>query len=100
MKVILTKHGGFAAGIQRPPHVVDSSTLTVKDSEELAVLVEALKSCRMVENVGPGRARDAMSYTIKLEEEDGQEVFRQSDTTMSKEFADLLRWLELHPGHA
>lgn len=96
MKVILTKHGGLAAGIRRPPHILDSTALTEAGAKELSRLVTALKASPRVEEQGPGRARDAMGYTITLEEDDKQSVFRQSDTTMSPEFADLLQWLELH----
>ncbi len=75
---------------------MDSSKLTEADAEELFELVAALKASPKVEEQGPGRARDAMSYTITLEEDDGHSVFRQSDTTLSPEFAALLQWVELH----
>ena len=96
MKVTLTKHGGLAAGIRRPPHSVDSTALTEADAQEFARLVAALRASPTVEERGPGRARDAMSYTITVEESSQQTVFRQSDTTMSPEFALLLQWLEFH----
>jgi hypothetical protein len=94
VKVILTKHGGFAAGIRRRPQVLDSGTLAEIESRELSGLAAALKATRPVENEGPGRARDAMSYTITLEEGERSDVFLQSDTNMSPEFNDLLLWLE------
>ena len=96
MKVILAKHGGFAAGILRRPHIVDSTTLPETAAEELARLLAELKTAPGVKEEGPGRARDAMSYTITVEDGGEQTVFRQSDTTMSPSFAALLQWLELH----
>ncbi|MGW6080880.1 protealysin inhibitor emfourin, partial [Streptomyces sp. NPDC055186] len=44
----------------------------------------------------PGRARDAMSYTITVENNGRLTVLTQSDTTMTPEFAALLGWLEKH----
>lgn len=94
MKITLTKHGGFAAGIFRPPYTVDSSELREADAKELSALVAAVKASPKVEEVGPGRARDAMSYTILVEENGKETVFRQSDTNMTPAFGDLLHWLE------
>jgi hypothetical protein len=96
VKVILEKYGGFAAGIRQPPHIVDSTALPETDAEELAQLVSALKGAPAVEEESPGRARDAMSYTITVEDGGKRTVFRQSDMTMSPLFAALLQWLELH----
>jgi hypothetical protein len=43
----------------------------------------------------PGQARDAMSYTMTIEE-DGAEttVITQSDINMSPAFADLMQWID------
>jgi len=63
----------------------------------LARLVAAAKTAPAAEEGGPGRARDAMSYSITVEDGDRPTVLRQSDTTMSPAFAALLDWLERHP---
>lgn len=98
MKVTLAKHGGLAAGIFRPPRIVESSTLPEQVAAELAGLVAAVKTAPAVKEERPGRARDAMSYTITIEEDGGEpSVLRQSDITMSPSFAALLEWLEHHP---
>ncbi len=97
MRVTLTKHGGLAAGIRRPPRVVQASTLPQSGAAELARLVAALKVAPSVPESGPGRARDAMGYTITVEEDGGDRTsFTQSDLTMSPAFAALLQWLERH----
>jgi hypothetical protein len=64
--------------------------------EELARLLEAAKATSEVPDAGPGRARDAMSYTITVEDRNHQTVLRRSDSNMSSEFAALLTWLERH----
>jgi hypothetical protein len=97
MKVTLTKHGGLAAGIRRPPRIVDTDTLPKPAAVELARLVAAVKAVPAAEEDGPGRARDAMSYTITVEDDGRPTVLSQSDTTMSPAFAGLLNWLEKHP---
>jgi hypothetical protein len=98
MKVTLAKHGGLAAGIRRQPLIVDSATLPEPAEEALTRLVEAVKAAPTDHEERPGRARDAMSYTITIEESGGEPtVLRHSDVTMSPSFAALLQWLERRP---
>ena len=98
MKVSLAKHGGQAAGILlgRPPQVLDTSTLAPTAAEEICKLIEAATAAQPAEEGGPGRARDAMSYTITVEDGDRQTVVKCSDTNMSHALADLLVLLERH----
>ena len=42
------------------------------------------------------RARDAMSYTITVEDRGRPTVLAQSDVTMTRAFAELLTWLQEH----
>jgi hypothetical protein len=96
MKVALATHGGLAAGInlRLPPRVVDADTLPEPVAEELAQLVAAAKAAKPP--MEEGRARDAMSYTITVDDGGHQVILTESDTTMSREFAALLSWLEQH----
>ncbi len=96
MKVTLATHGGQAAAInlRLPPRVVDAEALPQEAARELARLVEAAKTTQAVKEDGPGQARDALSYTITVEDVDRSTVLTQSDTTMSPAFAALLTWLE------
>jgi hypothetical protein len=97
MKVTLSKYGGLAAGIRRTPLVIESSTLSKQAVAELEQLVAAVKAAPSVKEERPGRARDAMTYTITLEEDGGERfVISQSDTAMSPSFATLVEWLERH----
>jgi hypothetical protein len=96
MKVTLATHGGLAAAInlRLPPQVVDADTLPEPDAEELAQLVAAAEAAQRPKE--QGRARDAMSYTITVDDGDHQAILTESDATMSREFAALLSWLEQH----
>jgi Emfourin len=97
MTVTLSTYGGLAAGIRRPSRTVKSSTLAEPVAAELAQLVTAVKAAPSVKEERPGRARDAVSYTITIEEDGGEiSTISQSDTTMSPAFAALLEWLDRH----
>ena len=98
MKVSLAKHGGQAAGILlgRPPQVLETSTLSPTTAKEISGLIEAATAASPVYENSPGRARDAMSYTITVEDGDHQTVLKCSDTTISRDFANLLALLERH----
>jgi hypothetical protein len=94
MKVTLAQHGGLAATMNRVPQVLDAGALPKLAKEELTRLVAAVHAASTPEeNV---RARDAMTYTITVQDGGQPIVLTQSDTTMSPPFADLLAWLEQH----
>ncbi len=69
MKVTRTKHGGLAAGMRRPPQIVDADALPKPAAGELVRLVAAANAVPEADGKGPGRARDAMSYTITVEDD-------------------------------
>ena len=97
MRVTLATHGGQAAGIniRLPPRVLDSATLPEPAAKTLSHLVAAAKSVE-VSAASDQRARDAMSYTITVEDSGRSTVLTQSDVTMTREFAELLAWLQEH----
>ena len=98
MKVTLATRGGLAATVndRRQPATVDSGTLPADEVAILTRLVAAAAQGPARADTELGLARDAMSYTITVE--DGAESMKltQSDTTMSPSFYDLYRWLEDH----
>jgi len=98
MKVTLATHGGLAATINRRlrPKGVDGESLSREEAQELARLVAAAEATPAREEDRAGYARDAMSYTITVEDGDRSIKLTQSDTTMSRSFNDLRRWLEDH----
>lgn len=95
MKITLATHGGQAAALnlRRPPRVIDTDTLTAGDAAELARLA-ADAATTPPRGEAPGKSRDAMSYTITVEDGGKQTVLSQSDTTMSQAFAKLLARLQ------
>ncbi len=97
MKVTLAAHGGLAAagGLGLPPDTLDTDTLPGKGAAELARLMAAASSRRPPAD-RPSRARDAMSYTITVEDGGRSTVLEQSDASMTPEFAALLTWLQQH----
>lgn len=94
MKLTLMTRGGFATGIRRPPRVVDSSQLPESAARKLTQLVAAARAVPEDVEKGPGRARDAMTYTITIDDNGESTVVKQSDTMMTPQFAALLEWLE------
>jgi Emfourin len=97
MRVTLATHGGQAAGInlRLPPRVVDSATLPEPAAEKLSQLVAAAKAVE-VSAASDQHGRDAMSYTITVEDSGRSTVLAQSDVTMTRQFAELLAWLQEH----
>ncbi|MEV4190125.1 protealysin inhibitor emfourin [Streptomyces toxytricini] len=95
MRVSLAVRGGLAATTHRgPPEVVDTADLPAAEAAELARLVAALTPGPRSD--GPGRARDAVSYTITVEDGGRSTASTQSDAAMSPSFAALLAWLRDH----
>lgn len=97
MRVALATHGGLAAGIfqSREPAVVDTAMLGDADAREITALVAAATAAGGRTRPGTPSGADAMAYTITVENGDTH-VLRQSDTSMTPEFAALLTWLQSH----
>jgi hypothetical protein len=78
-----------------PPRVLDTDQLPADAGRELSRLVAAAAA-------SPGgrrpdtHARDAMSYTVTVDDAPHSTTLTASDTTMSPAFAALLAWLERH----
>ena len=97
MKVTLTTVGGLAAGIRRPPTVIDSAALPPDQAAELKALAKRAAADPAPATAGPGRARDAQHYTITVESGDGPSAsLSRSDTTLTPGFAALLAWIQGH----
>ncbi|MER6262136.1 protealysin inhibitor emfourin [Streptomyces sp900105245] len=99
MKVTLETYGGLAAVTdrRRPPKVLDTDDLSETAAAELSDLLAAAVSTPLEERVEQaGRARDAMSYTITVQDGDRLTALEQSDAAMTPAFASLLTWLKKH----
>jgi hypothetical protein len=91
MKVSVTQHGGFAAGIRRPTQIVDTTLLTASKAKELKKLIENAVRTPLAND--SGHARDTITYAIQVEKRGSEPiVFSQSDASMSEDFASLLDW--------
>jgi hypothetical protein len=98
VKVTLIESGGLAAGMRRPPRTVDTANLSAAEAAELERLVAAVEAAP-APSAGPGRARDAMSYTIKLEAPGkAPATITRSDTDLTAAFGDLLAWIKRRAG--
>ncbi|MGW2052101.1 protealysin inhibitor emfourin [Streptomyces sp. NPDC001858] len=98
MRVTLATYGGLAAVVRAglPPDTVDTDALPESAAAELSRLVAAAVPAAEGDREPHGRAPDAMSYSITVEESGHSSVLVQSDADMSPEFAALLRWLKEH----
>ncbi|MEV6734367.1 protealysin inhibitor emfourin [Streptomyces sp. NPDC051364] len=94
MKVTLESYGGLAAAIRRRPEVLDTAALPENAAAELTQLVAAAVAMPVDDQAD--RARDAMTYTITMEDDSHATVLEQSDAAMSPAFATLLTWLKKH----
>ncbi|MEV8504839.1 protealysin inhibitor emfourin [Actinoplanes sp. NPDC051475] len=101
----LQEHGGLAAAINRVAavRVADTRLLPPQQAEELARLAEAALGTDAAPPAGPaassagrGAARDAMSYTVTVEDTGATRVLNGSDTDASPQLADLVRFLQDH----
>jgi hypothetical protein len=99
MKVTLSKHGGWAAGIQlgAVPRVIEATALPAPAAADLARLASAAEASPAVDAKAASRGGDIGTYSITIEHGGRTAVLRQSDTTMSPAFAALLEWIERHP---
>jgi hypothetical protein len=100
MKVTLEKFGGLAAGMRRPPKIVDDAALAPAEADELARLVQvAASNPTPAGAAGPGQARDAMTFKITVEDQGRTTVLTAKDSSLSTPFVALRDWLEKHaPG--
>jgi len=97
MKITLNTAGGFAAGIRRPARVVNAESLPESDKQQLKQLVDAVdRAGATVDESSPGRARDAMSYTIAVDDGGQTQQYKQRDGDMSPAFSALLQFINDH----
>ncbi|AEV83534.1 hypothetical protein ACWT_2907 [Actinoplanes sp. SE50] len=99
MRVSLASHGGMAAAItsRLPPRVLDADRLPRDAAQELRRLVAAATADPGGAAPSP-RARDAMTYTVTIDDGPRSTTLTASDTTMSAAFGELVAWLDQRIG--
>ena len=94
MRVTLSEHGGFAAGIRRAPFTVDATELEAAAAERLRELVAAAMASP-TSPAGRSTARDAMRYTVTVSESGRAPVtLHASDADPGSPVAALVDWLQ------
>lgn len=96
MKVTISEYGGLAPGIRRLPQTIDTSSLSMESASELSKLIAAASKPPTGSENSQDRGRDAVSYAVRVEEDDKSDEIRQSDTAMTPAFAALLEWFDKH----
>jgi hypothetical protein len=96
VRVSLASSGGFAAALAlgRPPRVVDGDALTAAEAEELAALLAAVRAEALPED--DGRARDAVTTTLTVDDAGTTTVLRRSDVASTPAWEQLLTWVRQH----
>lgn len=95
--VSLLTYGGLAGGLQRPPVVIDASTLTATEQQQLLALVRALEASPPPAITGPGAGRDVQGYVITVEQPGKAPVeYEANDLSRNQAFATLSRWIQTH----
>ncbi|GIF04783.1 protealysin inhibitor emfourin [Actinoplanes siamensis] len=99
MRLSLATRGGMAAPIARrlPPQVLDTDRLPDDAVRELRRLVAAASADPGGAHPAPP-ARDAMTYTITVDDGPRSATLVSSDTSMSPAFAALLDHVQRHLG--
>ena len=96
MRVSLTSSGGFAAALSlgRPPRVVDADALPAAEAAQLAALVAAVRQEAPAED--DGRARDAVTSTLTVEDAGTTAVLRRSEAAATPAWEELVTWVRRH----
>lgn len=96
MKISLSERGGFAATtrMSAPARVLDVATLPAKDAATLAHLISAARAAPAP--AGGGGARDAMRYTLSIDDDGQVTTLAQGDAGMTDAFAALRDWVRDH----
>jgi hypothetical protein len=96
MKVSLAAHGGWGAGLRRPPLTLDTAALPDGVAAQGMRLAAGAEAADTPDAVAKARAPEAMTYEIVLDYADRAVTLRGSDVAQSPEFAALREWIEQH----
>jgi hypothetical protein len=94
MKLTLKSSGGISPPLLHPP-AVDTSTLAENELEDLRRLLQAAEVSASPPQTSAA-IRDGMSYTLTIEEDNGQRVLRQTDAGLTPAFDKLMAFIRVH----
>ena len=90
MKITLYQFGGLAAGMRRPPLVLESAKLAPDEATHLARLVDAARTTT-ASGAAPGP--DQMSYRLAIDAASGAMEVAAHDGAMTPSFEALMRFV-------
>lgn len=96
MKLALEQEGGISAGVRQPATRLDSTLLSEDQLSELRRMLAQLKEASRIPVVEPNRTRDAVIFTITVEEQGDRGSYCQADMHMTEAFADLKMFIQTH----
>ena len=100
MRVSLDTYGGLAGGVGGAPVVVDTDELSEEARNELRRLISAAAAASSrdePELAAAEQLRDAQTYEITIDDDDGNSaVLQATDGSVPEEFAQLRDFLRIH----
>jgi hypothetical protein len=90
----LEKDGGWPPRTSQSPQTVEIDGLPAAIVAQVNGLAAKLKNSGQPPVPDTSRARDAVTYTIVIEDKGQRLTFKQRDTQLTREFDAMLHWLE------
>lgn len=93
----MEKDGGWAPRAASPqPKAVEVDQLPAETIAHVRGLAANLKKSGQPDMRQASAMRDAISYSIVIEDNGDRRSFKQKDSQMTREFDAMLKWLEDH----
>jgi len=96
LRISLEKDGGWPPRTALQPKAVEVDQLPAETVAHVRGLAASLKKSGQPETRQPSAARDAISYSIVIDDNGERLSFKQRDAQMTREFDAMLNWLEDH----
>ena len=97
MIVTLAEENSAVPGASKRTLIVDLSTLDGDAARSGRLLAEQLMSSHPLTPASNPRARDTVEYTLTIDHDGRGASYSADATSVSREFADVLKWVKLQP---
>lgn len=98
MEVEVLRGGGLAGGLVKKTAVSEES-LTPEQAAELRAKVEELDVLSLATEPAPeSRQADRFSYSVKVQDEDGEHTVKASEPAVPESVLELTRYMKTLPG--